>query len=188
MRIIGGSWRNRRLVTPDGKDIRPTADRARESLFSILEHSITFDHWRMAGATVLDIFAGTGALGLEALSRGAEQVIFIDNSATSVSTINRNIKAVKASAKATVLCQDATRPRPTTIRANLAFLDPPYRSGLAEQALPVLAKTGWLGPGALAVIETDKKEIIAPSEEFAFLEKRKCGGNTFWFLRYLPEP
>lgn len=188
MRIIGGLWRNRRLFAPDGKDIRPTADRARESLFSVLEHSRTYESWRLAGATVLDIFAGTGALGLEALSRGAKQVVFIDNSATSVSTINQNLKTVKAATKATVLCKDATQLGPSTINANLAFLDPPYRSGLAKQALSALVKTGWLGPGALAMIETDEKEPIVPPKEFALLEKRKCGSATFWFLHYLPEP
>ena len=188
MRIIGGSWRNRRLLVPDGKDIRPTADRARESLFSVLEHSKTYEPWRMTDATVLDIFAGTGALGLEALSRGAKQVVFVDDSTTSVSTINQNIKAVKAATKATVLCQDATQPGPRTINANLAFLDPPYRSGLAEQALSALVKTDWLEPGALAMIEADEKETIVPPEEFALLEKRKCGGATFWFLHYVTAP
>ena len=188
MRIIGGSWRNRKLSTPDGKDVRPTADRARESLFSILEHSGTYDRWQMAGATVLDVFAGTGALGLEALSRGAKQVIFIDASTISISIINRNIKSVKASERAKVLCQDATKLGPSKIKANLAFLDPPYRSGLAEQSLSGLMKAGWLGISALAIVETSEKEVIIPPEKFALLEKRRCGGATFWFLNYLPGP
>ena len=125
MRIIGGFWRNRRLLVPTGQHIRPTADRARESLFAVLEHSKTYACWPLADATVLDIFAGTGALGLEALSRGAKQVVFIDSSATSVSTINQNLKTVKAVTKATVLCKDAAQPGPSIINANLAFLDPP---------------------------------------------------------------
>ena len=187
MRIVGGFWRNRRLFVPTGQHIRPTADRARESLFAVLEHSKTYACWPLADATVLDIFAGTGSLGLEALSRGAKKVVFIDDNATSVSTISQNLETFKATKKAVVLCRDATRPGPSSANANLAFLDPPYRSSLAEQALSAFVKTGWLSPGALAIIETDEKGSIVPPEQFTLLEKRKCGSATFWFLHYPTE-
>ena len=98
MRIIGGLWRRRRLLVPAGHDIRPTADRTRESLFSILENSGNYACWPLADATVLDIFAGTGALGLEALSRGAKQAVFIDDNATSIATVNHNLETIKCHA------------------------------------------------------------------------------------------
>ncbi|HIN91934.1 MAG TPA: 16S rRNA (guanine(966)-N(2))-methyltransferase RsmD [Alphaproteobacteria bacterium] len=184
MRIIGGLWRRRRLLVPAGHDIRPTADRTRESLFSILENSGNYACWPLADATVLDIFAGTGALGLEALSRGAKQAVFIDDNATSIATVNHNLETLEAAERAIVLLRDATQPGPSVASATLVFLDPPYRSGLAEKALTALVKTGWLNPGALAMVETEEKELIIPPRKFTLVEKRNCGNAKLWFLRY----
>lgn len=184
MRIIGGLWRRRKILVPAGHNIRPTSDRTRESLFSILENSGNYARWPLADATVLDIFAGTGALGLEALSRGAKQAVFIDDNATSIATVSHNLEKLEASDRATVLRRDATRPGPSVTSATLVFLDPPYRSGLAEKALTAFVKTGWLNSGALAMVETDAKEPIIPPREFTLVEKRNCGKAELWFLRY----
>ena len=184
MRIIGGLWRRHNLLVPAGHDIRPTSDRTRESLFNILENSGNYACWPLADATVLDIFAGTGALGLEALSRGAKQAVFIDDNAISIATVSHNLEKLQAAERATVLRRDATRPGPSVANATIVFLDPPYRSGLAEMALTALVKTGWLNLGALAIVETETKEPIIPPGEFTLVETRNCGKAKLWFLRY----
>ena len=151
MRIIAGEWRGRPVVAPEGRATRPTSDRAREGLFSMLVSRLgSFD-----GLHVADLFAGTGALGFEALSRGAAHCLFVDNDREAVESIRRNLDKFGASGRADVRAQGvehiASPPRPR----DLIFLDPPYRTGLAEMALRRLADPAWLAPGALVSVETE---------------------------------
>src|SRR5205085_9932590 len=151
MRIVGGSLRGRALVTPRSYAVRPTADRLRESLFNILAHA--YDD-PVAGARVLDLFAGTGALGLEALSRGAVFALFIDDAAEARALVRENIEALGLGGVARIFRRDAIKlgtahPLPPF---SLALLDPPYGQGLAEQSLAAARAGGWLIPGALAVV------------------------------------
>ena len=184
MRIIGGTWRRRSLLAPAGYHIRPTADRARESLFNILDNARDYSDWPLQNATVLDIFAGTGAFGLEALSRGAGKAVFIDNNVRSIATVRRNIRALAATNRTTVLQRDATQPGSPITNASLVFVDPPYRLGLAEKAIAAFAETGWFSSGALVIVEAAITEAIIPPGAFTFIETRDCGNAKFWFMSY----
>src|SRR5262245_62031770 len=171
MRIVAGKHRGRRTAAPEGHDVRPTSDRAREALFNILEHGrFTADGTSpLVGARVLDVFAGSGALGLEALSRGAAHVTCIETSATARSALRANVKALGESARVTVLQGDATKPPAATEPCGLVLMDPPYRSGLAGPALAALAERGWLADGAICVAEISAAETLAVSAGFAAL-------------------
>ncbi len=161
MRIVAGAWRGRRLVAPAGEATRPTADRVRQALFDSLAHA----PWARAedgspvldGALVLDAFAGTGALGLEALSRGAAHATFFERDRAALAALRANVAACAAAAAA-VFAIDATAPPPAAAPCGLVFLDPPYRLGLVARALAALHAQGWLAPGALLVIETAADE------------------------------
>src|SRR5262245_64887658 len=148
LKIVGGKHRGRTIAAPEGQGTRPTASRAREALFNILAHA----NWRDDGISplidvrVLDAFAGSGALGLEALSRGAAHATFLDNDAAAVKLIGENLRKLGETGSARVMRADATRPPPSREACDLVFLDPPYRSGLAAPALSALAHMGWLKP------------------------------------------
>src|SRR5262249_46638837 len=156
--------RGRRIAAPEGHDVRPTSDRAREALFNILEHG----HFTVDGtsplieARVLDVFAGSGALGLEALSRGAAHLTCIRSTATARSIMCANAKALGETARVTVVQADATRPPTAAAACGLLFLDPPYRSALAAPALTALAARGWLADGAICVAEISAAEALEP--------------------------
>ena len=184
MRIIGGAWRRRSLLAPAGYHIRPTADRARESLFNILDNARDYSNWPLENSTVLDIFAGTGAFGLEALSRGARRAVFIDDNVRSIATVRRNIQALAATDRTTVLQRDATQPGSPITSASLVFVDPPYRLGLAEKAIAAFAETGWFNSGALVIVEAEVTEPINPPGAVTFIETRDCGNAKFWFMSY----
>jgi 16S rRNA (guanine966-N2)-methyltransferase len=175
MRIVAGRHRGRRLLAPPGETVRPTSDRAREALFNILSHGqLAAEGIPFAGAAVLDAFAGTGALGLEALSRGAAEAL---------STLRQNIAALGEDGRARIVAGDATRlPRAPSAYA-LAFLDPPYRSGLAAAALTALDAAGWLAPDALAVVELAAREELTPPAGFFLLDERVYGAARLLFLR-----
>jgi 16S rRNA (guanine966-N2)-methyltransferase len=185
MRIVGGSHRGRPLQAPPGDRIRPTSDRAREALFNILAHR----GWgpgggpAYAGVSVLDAFAGTGALGLEALSRGARRVIFLENDRTALATLRANVKALGEEARITIVPADAAKPPRATARCALAFLDPPYGKALAAPALETLAANGWLEAGAVCVVETAAAETLAPPDGFTLLDERRYGAARLTFLR-----
>jgi 16S rRNA (guanine966-N2)-methyltransferase len=185
MRIIAGSHRGRRLVAPEGRSVRPTSDRAREALFNILAHGdFAAAGSPFAGARVLDAFAGTGAFGLEALSRGAEAAIFLERDGVAVAALKRNIAALGEVARCRVYTVDATKPPTALAPCRLAFLDPPYGEGLAAPALPALAAAGWLEPGALAVAEIGAREDLAAPEGFTLLDERRYGAAKLVFLRW----
>ena len=185
MRIIAGRHRGRILAAPPGDDIRPTSDRVREALFNILAHGkFAAGGPAYAGVRVLDAFAGTGALGLEALSRGAAQAAFIENRRAALPILRQNIAALGETARANIVSGDATAPPRALAPASLAFLDPPYGKGLAPTALVALAAAGWLEPGALCVVEIATKERIEPPPGFASVDERRYGAARLVFLRY----
>ncbi len=184
MRIVGGRHRGRRLVAPPGDQVRPTSDRAREALFNILSHGdLAAAGSPVADANVLDAFAGTGALGLEALSRGAARAAFIETDRAALGALRRNLAALDEEDAADIFAGDATRPPRAPYAATLAFLDPPYRSGLAAPALVALAGMGWLAPRALAIVELAAKEPFSLPEGFAMIDERRYGAARLVFLR-----
>jgi 16S rRNA (guanine966-N2)-methyltransferase len=182
MRIVGGRLGGRTLKAPSSQAIRPTADRLRETLFNILAHGYGDP---VTGARVLDLFAGTGALGLEALSRGAAFALFVDQSTEARALLRANVEALGAGGSSKIYLRDATRlGSPTPLDPfTLAFLDPPYLHGLAERAL-VSAKTGgWLAPQALAVVEEAADAPFVTPDGFVELERRTAGDTILVFLR-----
>jgi 16S rRNA (guanine966-N2)-methyltransferase len=184
MRVVGGRHRGRRLIAPPGDTVRPTSDRAREALFNILSHGdFAAAGSPFADENVLDAFAGTGAFGLEALSRGAARAAFIETDRAALSTLRQNIAALDEEDAAHVVAGDATRPPRAPFACALAFLDPPYRSGLAVTALAALTQMGWLGPRAVAVVEVAANEEFAAPEGFAMIDERKYGAARLHFLR-----
>ncbi|MBV9014117.1 MAG: 16S rRNA (guanine(966)-N(2))-methyltransferase RsmD [Alphaproteobacteria bacterium] len=185
LRIVGGVHRGRRLAAPPGDAVRPTSDRAREALFNILSHGrFAASGLPFADRPVLDAFAGTGALGLEALSRGASAAAFIENGREALTVLRRNIAALGEEDRARVIAGDAMRPPRAGLVCAVAFLDPPYRSGLAAGALSALAAAGWLGPDALAVVEVAAGEELPAVAGFAALDERVYGAARLVFLRY----
>ena len=184
MRVVGGRHRGRRLLAPAGDTVRPTSDRAREALFNILSHGeFAAAGLPFADETVLDAFAGTGALGIEALSRGAARAIFIETDRAAVSMLRRNLAAVDEEDAADIVAGDATRPPRARAACEVAFLDPPYRSGLAAPALTALASMGWMAPHALVVVEIAAKEEFAAPDGFTIIDERTYGAARLVFLR-----
>ncbi len=183
MRIVAGRHKGRRLLAPEGRDTRPTSDRVREAAFNIIEHGL---RWRgMEGAHVADIFCGTGALALEALSRGAAHAVLVDNNDKALDAARRNVEALDETANVTVLRNDATRPMPRPRHAiDLAFLDPPYRSDAARPALEALRDGGWLADDALAVVEKAEKSLFDTPSGFQIIDERRYGDTRVFFLRY----
>lgn len=180
MRIVGGNAKGRRLAAPAGHIARPTADRAREALFNILAHS---PHVDLVGAVVVDAFAGSGALGLEALSRGAAQAFFLENHPASLAAIRANVAELKETERARIIRADATKPPAATTACTLVLLDAPYNLDLSAPALSALSAQGWLAPGALAVVEVAAKEIFFPPQGFELLDERTYGAARLVFVK-----
>lgn len=183
MRIIGGAQRGRALAGLGKGDaaahLRPTSDRVRESLFNVLAGGYGVP---ASGARVLDMFAGTGALGLEALSRGAGSVTFLETGRTALSLLRKNIALCRAEADVRVVTADARRPGPCPdAQHDLVFLDPPYGKGLGEKALGVMLAKGWIAEAALIVWEESAE--IAPPEGVRLIEVRKYGETRIRILR-----
>jgi 16S rRNA (guanine966-N2)-methyltransferase len=184
MRIIGGRHRGRRLFVPPGDAVRPTSDRAREALFDILSHGrLAAAGIPFAGAPVLDAFAGTGALGLEALSRGAAEGVFIERDRAALAALRRNVEALDEAGRARIMPGDAVHPPRADRRCAVAFLDPPYRSGLAAPALAALDAAGWLAEAAIAVAELAAREELPPPAGFVVVDERVYGAARFVLLR-----
>lgn len=181
MRIVAGAWRGRTLLTPPGAATRPTADRVRQALFDILLHAPWGGRDWMAGATVLDAFAGSGALGLEALSRGAAHATFLERDAAALACLRANVAACRAGDRAVVLAADATRP-PVGRACALVFLDPPYGLGLVPVALAALGAAGWLAADAVAVVETARAEVVEPPGEMLAERCHGAARVTVWRL------
>jgi 16S rRNA (guanine966-N2)-methyltransferase len=186
MRIVGGRFRGVPLAAPRNHKVRPTSDRVREAVFNILAHGIA--GFQLEGARVLDLFAGTGALGLEAVSRGAAYCLFIDDSADARALIRRNIEAMGLTGQTRLFRRDVARlGLPGTMaRFDLLFADPPYGLGLGELALEKAAAGGWLKDSALCVIEERIDAGFTAPEGFALEDQRDYGTTSIRFLRHMP--
>jgi 16S rRNA (guanine966-N2)-methyltransferase len=180
IRIVGGRWRGRKLQAPAGTATRPTSDRARKALFDVLWHAPFAGRAVVEGAVVLDAFAGTGALALEALSRGAAHATCFETDALAFSALTANIAACGANARA--IRTDATLPPAATHPCTLVFLDPPYGKGLPDATLAALAARCWLAPAALVCIETARDDSLA-ADNFTLLDDRAQGRARLRIVR-----
>jgi 16S rRNA (guanine966-N2)-methyltransferase len=182
MRIVAGKFRGRNLQGPKSNAIRPTSDRLRESIFNILIHAYGDP---ITGARVIDLFAGTGALGLEALSRGAKFALFVEESVEARGIIRQNIETLGVIGMSNVFRRDAAKlgPRGPVDPFDLVFCDPPYGQGLAEKALVGARAGGWLNPGALIVVEEAVEPGFKAPGGFAELERRAYDDTAVSFLR-----
>lgn len=189
MRIIAGRFRGTALAALGAGDaaahLRPTSDRMRESLFNLIAHAPLGDVPDIDGARVLDLFAGTGALGLEALSRGAESACFIDKGAKALKLLRENIDRLRVGAETRVIARDATRPGPNAEAPHdLVFLDPPYGKRLGERAMEAALAGGWIAPGALVVWE--EKAAPAAPPGLTLLDARRYGDTMISLFRAEP--
>lgn len=184
MRIVGGTLRGRAIASPQHEGLRPTADRVRESLFNILAHGV--DDFSMERARVIDLFAGTGALGFEAISRGAAFCLFVENEAEGRALIRTNVETFGLTGVTRIFRRDATDlgPAGTMAPFDLAFLDPPYGKGLGEKALAALAEGKWLVPGAVVVLEERAETAVALPPAFAEIDKRTYGDTQILLARF----
>lgn len=182
MRIVAGRFRGVSLAAPKGQDIRPTSDRVREAVFNILAHGLDAE---IEGARVLDLFAGTGALGLEAMSRGAAFALFVEEAAEARGLIRRNIETLGLTGATKVFRRDATSlgPAGNLTPFSLVFADPPYGKGLGERALASAAAEGWLAQSALIILEESAGAEFAPPQGIALLDRRVYGDTAVYFLR-----
>jgi 16S rRNA (guanine966-N2)-methyltransferase len=183
MRITAGRFKGRAITAPEGQTLRPTSDKVRQAIFNVLEHHDFENGFALEGVRVIDLFAGTGALGLEALSRGAAYALLIDNAAESRAFIRRNVEAMGLTGitkiwrrEATDLGKNAGEP------FGLAFLDPPYRKGLIAPALKSLHEGNWLSSDALIVVETAADEDIPSTDEYEVFDERTYGETRIVFL------
>lgn len=184
MRVVAGRFRGLQLVAPEDKSIRPTSDRVRESVFNILAHGL--GDFSLQGERVIDLFAGTGALGIEAISRGARYCLFVEEAPEARALIRRNVEALGLTRETRIFRRDASDlgPAGNMEPYGIAFLDPPYGKGLAEKALTGLAEGGWLKPGAIAVVEEKTGTAIAVPPGFAEADRRTWGDTEVLFLAF----
>ena len=182
MRIVGGRLRGRNLAAPRSQAIRPTADRTRETLFNILAHAYGDP---VGGARVLDLFAGTGALGLEAMSRGAAFALFVDDGAEARALIRANVEALGLGGVTRIFRRDAAKlgPAHPVEPFSLVFLDPPYGEELAERSLASARDGGWLSPEALIVVEEAADAAFTAPAGFDEIERRRYDDTELIFLR-----
>jgi 16S rRNA (guanine966-N2)-methyltransferase len=183
MRIVGGIWRGRALTAPPGQATRPTADRVRQALFDMLLHAPWGGRHVLEGVRVLDAFAGTGALGLEALSRGAAFATFIEQNQVALTALRRNIEACRAEERTAVLAADVLAARQGEA-CGLMFLDPPYGGDLVPRALERLQAMGWLTPGVVVVAETGRDEPLPGIGDL--LAERVHGAARISIFKALP--
>lgn len=178
MRVIAGDWRGRKLVAPKGEATRPTADRTRETLFNMLASRLG----SFQGLSVADLFAGSGALGIEALSRGAAACLFVENEAPALDAIRANVAALGAGPRAEVRRGSVMELGPAKAPHDLILLDPPYGTGAAGVALDRLLRLGWIGPATWIAAETGEKEDL-DVKTLTVAAERKVGKAKLWLLR-----
>jgi 16S rRNA (guanine966-N2)-methyltransferase len=187
MRITGGQFRGRTLFAPQDARVRPTADKVRQAVFNILAHNEFDGGFSLEGARVLDLFAGTGALGIEAISHGGKFCLFVDDSAEGRALIRKNVEALQLTGSTKIWRRDATTLGPMPVGSSgpfdLVFLDPPYRKGLLPPALSSLIEGGWLSPGAVLVAESETEEDEGLPCEFCLLDQRAYGETLVRFMR-----
>ena len=180
MRIVGGEYRGRALAAPRSQSIRPTSDRTREAVFNVIAHN---HPGRLEGARVLDLFAGTGALGLEALSRGAAHCVFIEESAEGRGLIRTNVEAMGLQGRTRIFRRDATSIGEvgTIMPFDLVFADPPYGKGLGERALASALAGGWLKADSLVLVEEEEASPFQPPAGLSLVERRSYGDTVVTF-------
>ncbi|HEU5047739.1 MAG TPA: 16S rRNA (guanine(966)-N(2))-methyltransferase RsmD [Rickettsiales bacterium] len=190
LKIIAGKYRGKRIEIKENAKIRPTGSKARGAIFNILMHGQfgASGHSPLIGKPVLDLFCGTGALGLEALSRGASHVTFVDESQASLSLARTNVQHLGEEENARFVRSDSSSLPKSYKTHSLAFLDPPYNSGLAPKSLKSLHMQGWLEPDAVIVAELAHKETLEPPEHFTVFDERHYGNTKIVFLRYTAQP
>ncbi len=178
MRVVGGSLRGRALAAPSSEGIRPTSDRLRESIFDILEHN-----WDVQDARVIDLFAGTGALGIEALSRFASFALFVDNGAPARGLIRQNLEEFGLGGRSQLFRRDATALGRISTMApfSVVLCDPPYNLGLAPKALRSCADGGWLTEGAVVMVEESRKSAVQLPDDFEEIKRRAYGETEIVF-------
>ncbi len=184
MRIIGGEKKGSAIRSPRGRDTRPTTDRVREAIFNIIAHGEAFPP--LTGARVLDLFAGSGALGLEALSRGAAFALFVDTDSSARAAMRENLMRLNLQGQAKIWRRDATKMgRCAPMQPfDVVFLDPPYGQGLTTPALASLLEGGWLKPGALVVAEESTRTPFTPPRGFSLADERTYGDTAVRFLQH----
>jgi len=184
VRIVAGRFKGRSLAAPTGPNIRPTSDRVREAVFNVLSHSVA--DFTPEGARALDLFAGTGALGLEALSRGAQFALFVDNGAEARALVRQNIEAFGVAGIARLFRRDATSLGKVENFAafDLVFADPPYGQGLGERALGAASLGGWIADNAVVVLEEASDMQVSLPAQFTAMDQRSYGDTSVHFLRY----
>ncbi|MFL6739274.1 MAG: 16S rRNA (guanine(966)-N(2))-methyltransferase RsmD [Sphingomicrobium sp.] len=178
MRIIAGEWRGRKLVAPAGQSTRPTADRTRETLFSMLASRLGSFH----GLRVADLYAGSGALGLEALSRGASHATFVEHDRMALNAIKANLAALKAVDRTAIRAMSAAV-LPAVDPFDLVFADPPYAPGSGTAAVAAVKSAGWLAEGGWMAIETQKGDAVAPPDGWEVDAERDIGRARLTLLR-----
>ena len=190
MRITAGKFKGRALTAPKDLSIRPTSDKVRQAMFNILEHRDFGFAFSLEEARVVDLFAGTGAMGLEALSRGARYCLFVDDAAASRALIRENVEALGLTGATKIWRRDAAvlGPLDTLAPFDLAFLDPPYRKNLIAPALGGLREGKWLNAPALVVAEMSEDEILPPTEGYEILDDRVYGDTRVTILKHSPHP
>jgi len=190
VRITGGAFRGRTLTAPPDARVRPTSDKVRQAVFNILMHNDFGSGFTLEGARAADLFAGTGALGIEALSHGAAFCLFVDDNAESRGLIRTNVEVLNLTGVTKIWRRDATDLGPMAAGAggpfDLVFLDPPYRKDLIAPALASLRDGKWLSPNALAVVESAEDEILPPTDGFELASERVYGETRVAFLLYKP--
>jgi 16S rRNA (guanine966-N2)-methyltransferase len=185
LRIISGRYKGRKLREPPADGVRPTIERIREAVFNSLTHGlITEGGAGFDGLNVADVFAGSGAMGFEALSRGAEHVIFLDTNAAALRSIDKNAEQLEADTSVTVQYRDAVNPGPAPHRCDLVFFDAPYRSGLNADALEAMSKDGWFADGAIIVCELGGTEDLDTPDGFEVLNTRRYRSTKIIYLQY----
>ena len=186
MRITGGKFGGRTLAAPCDERVRPTSDKVRQAIFNILAHNDFGAGFALEGVKAADLFAGTGALGVEALSRGAAYCLFVDDDAESRALIRENVEALELTGVSKIWRRDATKLGPMAPGAGgpfgLVFLDPPYRKGLVAPTLASLREGGWLAEGAIVVAETAEDDDIPFADGFMPLDERLYGETRIHFL------
>ena len=184
MRIVAGNKKGKTLKSPTDNKTRPTSDKARKALFDILNSMLLKKKKNWSHITFLDVFAGTGAIGIEALSRGAKQAYFIENYPPALDCLKANTKDFE---NAHILMADATCPPFTTKYVDIIFIDAPYREELWEKALPALLSKGWIGASSLIIIQIDKKEECLLPASFKLFNDRSYGRNRLLFCKKVNE-
>lgn len=190
MRITAGRFKGRTLHAPQDRSTRPTSDKVRQAVFNILTHGQIGAGFALEGAAVIDVFAGTGAMGLEAISRGAAFCLFVDDAAAARAIIRQNVEALGLSGVTKIWRRDGTDLGPLSATARgpfmLAVLDPPYRRGLLAPALRALCEGGWLVPEAMVICEAAADDAVALPSGYELLDQRTYGESKILILRFNP--